>query len=77
MGFEESNTKSAFGWLAITLSIAVVYFYHLYQTSSRKYKLALKIPGPTPLPLIGNAHLVLTVKSKAGKEIYLCFPGQI
>lgn len=64
--FEGPITKSAFAWLTVTLSLVTIYFIHLYQTSSRKYKLALKIPGPRPLPLIGNAHLILTVKNKAG-----------
>jgi len=39
--------------------VLILYAVHLWLSGTRSYKLALKIPGPPPLPLIGNAHLVV------------------
>lgn len=54
-------SKVSFSPLLIpTISVfLILYAIHLWQTNNRAYKLALKLPGPTPLPFVGNAHLLM------------------
>lgn len=40
----------------VVLTIAAIHFYFKTQES---YKLAIKIPGPPPIPILGNALLAL------------------
>lgn len=43
--------------IPITTIILLIYAIHLWQTNNRGYKLALELPGPQPIPILGNAHL--------------------
>jgi cytochrome P450 family 4 len=55
--------------IPITSIALILWAFHLWQTSSRSYKLALKLPGPPPIPFLGNAHLVMSLgKQKIFEE---------
>uniref|UniRef100_A0A1B0GJR2 Cytochrome n=1 Tax=Lutzomyia longipalpis TaxID=7200 RepID=A0A1B0GJR2_LUTLO len=43
--------------------------YYLYEQNSRTYIMAKKIPGPTPIPFFGNAHIALGLNNHELFEI--------
>lgn len=47
-------------FLLIILFISILTAIHVYFTSQESYKLGLELPGPYPLPILGNALLALT-----------------
>lgn len=51
-------------YISIVCSVVVLYLVALLQQSSRTWKMGMKIPGPSPLPLFGNALMVLTLSNK-------------
>lgn len=53
-------------WLFVFSLISVLTAVHFYFKSRESFKLAMQIPGPDPLPLLGNAHLAVG-KSSHGK----------
>lgn len=43
--------------------VVIFYLISLLQQSSRSWKMGLKIPGPNPLPIFGNALMMLKLSS--------------
>lgn len=65
-----STASTGFGFspffIPFLLLIVVLAAIHFYYQSQESYKLALLIPGPTPLPIFGNALMAIG-KSPHGK----------
>lgn len=53
-----------------TLIVTVVTLYHLWQQTTDSWKYGMEMPGPKPLPLIGNAHMIVG-KSNSGKCLFI------
>lgn len=51
-------------YIFIVCSVVILYLIARFQQSSRTWKMGMKIPGPIPLPLFGNALMVLTLSNK-------------
>lgn len=49
--------------IPLTSTILILSVFYWYQQQSHIFKLGNKIPGPTPLPFLGNALLILAVPS--------------
>lgn len=45
------------------LTVAILTLLHFYHENSHKAKLANQIPGPKSYPFIGNANMILGLKS--------------
>ncbi|GAB0097092.1 Cytochrome P450 4g1 [Sergentomyia squamirostris] len=45
--------------MPILVGSLVFLAYYFYEKNTRSYILASKIPGPPPIPIFGNAHMVL------------------
>lgn len=62
--------SSGIGFLTIFLFIMFVILavtaIHVYYKSQESYQLALRIPGPEPIPILGNALMALR-KTPNGK----------
>lgn len=58
--------------LFIILALTAI---HVYFKSQESYKLGIQIPGPEPLPILGNALLALgkTPDGKYDLQLYLKF----
>lgn len=67
MGAESSGF--AFSAIVTFIIVAILLtIVHLYFRSKESYKLAIEIPGPDPIPILGNALMALG-KSSHGKFI--------
>lgn len=53
-------------FILILFVILVVTAIHVYYKSQESYKLGIRIPGPEPIPILGNA-LMAVGKSPNGK----------
>uniref|UniRef100_A0A336M0R6 CSON009665 protein n=1 Tax=Culicoides sonorensis TaxID=179676 RepID=A0A336M0R6_CULSO len=51
--------------IPFTFIILALYAIHIWQSGTKKYKLSLRVPGPAPIPLLGNAHLILSLGKQA------------
>lgn len=51
--------------IPFTFIALALYAIHIWQSGTKKYKSALKVPGPAPIPLLGNAHLLLSLGKQA------------
>lgn len=48
----------------VICSVVILYLISRLQQSSRSWKMGLKIPGPQPVPIFGNALMMLTLNNK-------------
>lgn len=48
------------------LIISVITLYHFWQKTTDTWKFGMEMPGPQPLPILGNAHIIIG-KSSHGK----------
>lgn len=53
-------------FILIVFVILAITAIHFYYTSQESFKLGIRIPGPTPIPILGNALLALN-KTPNGK----------
>lgn len=51
-------------YIAIFCGVVILYLIARIQQSSRTWKMGMKIPGPVPLPLFGNALMMLSLNNK-------------
>lgn len=59
-----SESITSMGFLSSTiLTVVVIALLHFYHENSHKAKLANKMPGPRSFPFIGNAYLILGLRS--------------
>lgn len=76
----EPTAGGAIGFSTIFLLIMFVVLtltaIHIYFKTQESYKLAISIPGPNPVPLLGNALLALgktpNGKKAASKPMLMC-----
>lgn len=60
-GLEASSIGFSTIFISILLVILVITLIHLYFTSQESYKLGIRIPGPEPFPIFGNALMAIGV----------------
>lgn len=58
--------------LVILFCILAVTAIHVYYKSQESYKLGLQIPGPDPIPIMGNA-LMAVGKTPNGKHFLISY----
>lgn len=62
--FEVDKVRAMLLFVLIACSVVILYLIARLQQSSRSWKMGLKIPGPSPLPLFGNALMMITLSHK-------------
>nr|WKR34925.1 cytochrome P450 CYP4G354 [Monolepta hieroglyphica] len=62
---EPSSIFTSILFIIPACTIFTLFVYEYWLRNQRHYKLGNKIPGPTPIPIFGNAHLALG-KSASG-----------
>ncbi|XP_037028673.1 cytochrome P450 4g15-like [Bradysia coprophila] len=69
LAYEIDNTKPNSSqmqfYILVTCTVLILYLISWLQQNSRTWKMGMKIPGPVPLPLFGNALLALSFNNKA------------
>lgn len=58
-----SSVGLAFPLVVVTAVLCAIYYW---QQSTRKFQLGNKVPGPRPIPVIGNALDIITCKNPHG-----------
>lgn len=65
-GGESTGVAFSATFTILGISILIAAIVHFYYRSTEAFKLAIQIPGPDPIPLLGNA-LMAVGKNSNGK----------
>lgn len=64
-------------WLSLALVLLLVFVIltavHLYYSNTESYKLGLQLPGPPPIPLLGNALMAIRLSGHGEYEHFTSF----
>lgn len=71
VGPENSGIGFSTVFILILFVILAIAAIHVYYKSQESFKLGIQIPGPEPIPILGNALMALG-KTPNGKSIVKC-----
>lgn len=66
-------------FLLIMFSILTITAIHFYYKTQESYKLAIEIPGPIPIPILGNALMAVgkNPNGKFFKSLFQCEKNEV